>query len=134
MSARIATRFLTLKPALGNFPRSIIPAWSCQQCVRWDNNRSARGLLLDNRRLYHGTGPRYEQKSGGAQAGASGATGRKRSRKGFILAAATGTLGGTLLFFYDDVKHAYQAAERTGRVVTGLLVCINELSSEPTVL
>ncbi|EFQ98756.1 ABC1 family protein [Nannizzia gypsea CBS 118893] len=128
MSARIATRFLTLKPALGN-----IPAWPYQQCLRWDNNRSSRGLFLGNRRLYHGTSLRYGQKSGSEHDGASGVKGRIRSRKGFILAATTGTLGGTLLFFYDDVKHAYQAAERTGRVVAGLLICINELSSEPTV-
>lgn len=77
--------------------------------------------------------PRYGQKTGGAQEEASRVNGRKRSRKGFVLAAATGTLGGTLLFFYDDVKHAYRAAERTGRVVAALLVCINELSHKPTV-
>ncbi|EGD91422.1 hypothetical protein H112_01226 [Trichophyton rubrum D6] len=126
MPARIATRFLTPKPTLGRFPPSVIQAWSCQQCVRWDNNRSAGGLILDNTRLYHGMSPRYGQKTGGAQEEASRVNGRKRSRKGFVLAAATGTLGGTLLFFYDDVKHAYRAAERTGRVVAALLVCIND--------
>ncbi|EFE31476.1 uncharacterized protein ARB_01624 [Trichophyton benhamiae CBS 112371] len=122
MSARIATRFLTPKPTLGRFPSSVIQAWSCQQCVRWDNSRRVGGLLLDNKRLYHGTSPQYGQTTGGAQEGAPRVSGRKRSRKGFLLAAATGTLGGTLLFFYDDVKHAYRAAERTGRVVAALLV------------
>ncbi|OAL70705.1 atypical/ABC1/ABC1-B protein kinase [Trichophyton violaceum] len=70
--------------------------------------------------------PAMRSKTGGAQEEASRVNGRKRSRKGFVLAAATGTLGGTLLFFYDDVKHAYRAAERTGRVVAALLVCIND--------
>ncbi|KAG5204439.1 AarF domain-containing kinase [Trichophyton interdigitale] len=126
MSARIATRFLTPKPTLGRFPPSVIQAWSCQQCLRWDNNRSVGRLLLDNTRLYHGTSLRYGQETGGTQEGPSRVNGRKRSRRGFVLAAATGTLGGTLLFFYDDVKHAYRAAERTGRVVAALLVCIND--------
>ncbi|KAM5455722.1 hypothetical protein MaudCBS49596_001623 [Microsporum audouinii] len=120
MSARITARFLTLKPSLGSFP----PTWTCRQCVRWDST-NARALLPDSGRLYHGTSASYEWKSGGGQEGASRLK-VKGSRKGFILAAATGTLGGTLLFFYDDVKHAYRAAERTGRVVAGLLICIND--------
>jgi aarF domain-containing kinase len=41
-------------------------------------------------------------------------------------AATTGTLAGSVLFFSDEVKHGYIAAERTGRVVTTLAVCINE--------
>ncbi|KAF3491920.1 uncharacterized protein GIQ15_01437 [Arthroderma uncinatum] len=125
MSARIATRLL--KPTLGNFRSPIITAsqraWTCQQCARW-NNGSVRGLLLRNERFYHAATPRYAQESGGGSQG--GYTAKKGSRKGFIFAAATGTLGGTLLFFYDDVRHACRAAERTGRVLTGLLVCIND--------
>lgn len=42
-------------------------------------------------------------------------------------AAASGTLGaGTALVFTDDIKHAYYAAERSGRVLSTLMICINE--------
>jgi len=43
-----------------------------------------------------------------------------------IAAAATGGIGATALAFGDDVKHAYEAMERTGRVISTLAVCINE--------
>ncbi len=51
-------------------------------------------------------------------------TPKKRGR--IVLAAATGALGVTGLAFTGDVKHAYEAVERTGRVVSTLAVCINE--------
>ena len=43
-----------------------------------------------------------------------------------LAAAATGGLGATALAFGDDVRHAYEATERTGRVITTLAICINE--------
>ena len=43
-----------------------------------------------------------------------------------LVAAAGGALGVTAVAFTDDVRHAYEAAERTGRVVSTLAVCINE--------
>jgi hypothetical protein len=49
-----------------------------------------------------------------------------RPRKAVRLAAAGGTLGASLLFFTDEIKYGYDAAERTGRVLTTLAVCINE--------
>lgn len=47
-------------------------------------------------------------------------------RNRVLLAAATGTLGIGALAFTDDIKHSYKAAERTGRVVSTLAVCIND--------
>lgn len=41
-------------------------------------------------------------------------------------AAAGGSAGASLLFFGDDIRHGWLAAERTGRVVSTLAVCINE--------
>lgn len=41
-------------------------------------------------------------------------------------AAGVGTVGAGALFFTDEIKHGYAAAERTGRVVSTLAVCINE--------
>ncbi|KAL2430429.1 ABC1 family protein MCP2 [Exophiala dermatitidis] len=51
---------------------------------------------------------------------------RPRPRKAVIWAAAGGGLGASLLFFGDDIRHGWLAAERTGRVVTTLAVCIND--------
>ena len=47
-------------------------------------------------------------------------------RSAAVLAAAGGALGAGVLAFSDDVKHIYAAAERSGRVVSTLAVCINE--------
>ncbi|EXJ86056.1 Atypical/ABC1/ABC1-B protein kinase [Capronia coronata CBS 617.96] len=49
-----------------------------------------------------------------------------RPRRGVVWAAAGGGLGASLLFFGEDIKHGWLAAERTGRVVTALAVCIND--------
>jgi aarF domain-containing kinase len=51
---------------------------------------------------------------------------RTKPRKAVRLAAAGGTLGASLLFFTDEIKYGYDAAERTGRVMTTLAICINE--------
>jgi aarF domain-containing kinase len=48
-------------------------------------------------------------------------------RKARVLLAATGgAMGAGALAFTDDLKHAYKAAERSGRVASTLFVCINE--------
>ncbi len=47
-------------------------------------------------------------------------------RRGVVLAAAGGAAGAGALAFTDDIKHGFQATERTGRVITTLAVCINE--------
>ncbi|KAK0636163.1 ABC1 family-domain-containing protein [Bombardia bombarda] len=51
-----------------------------------------------------------------------------RPRRRAALLAATGTAAtvGGLLAVGDDVKHVYNAAERTGRVALALVVCIND--------
>ena len=44
-----------------------------------------------------------------------------------LLIVASGTLGiGITLAFWDDVKHAYAAVRRSGRVAATLALCINE--------
>lgn len=45
----------------------------------------------------------------------------------FVLAAATVTVGiGFLIGLSDDLKHGYVAAQRSGRVLFTLAMCINE--------
>jgi aarF domain-containing kinase len=51
---------------------------------------------------------------------------RPRRRGRVLLAATGGALGLGAISFTDDVKHAYEAVERTGRVVSTLALCINE--------
>lgn len=51
----------------------------------------------------------------------------KPRRRTIILLAATGVLIGVGTWaFADEAQHAYQAAERTRRVVGALALCINE--------
>jgi aarF domain-containing kinase len=51
---------------------------------------------------------------------------KAKPTKAVRIAATSGTLAGSLLFFTDEIKYGYDAAERTGRVMTTLAVCINE--------
>ncbi|PFH61829.1 hypothetical protein XA68_16163 [Ophiocordyceps unilateralis] len=55
-----------------------------------------------------------------------GRGGGRRSRA--LLVASTGAAGiaGTALAFTDEIKSGYEAAERTGRVITALVICIND--------
>ena len=51
----------------------------------------------------------------------------RSKRKGrIVFAATTGTLAASAFAFQDNVKHAYKAAERTGRVASALFVNIND--------
>ena len=43
-----------------------------------------------------------------------------------LLATAGGGAAAMLLAVGDDVKHGYGAVERTGRVASTLVLCINE--------
>lgn len=54
---------------------------------------------------------------------------RSKNKRKVILAAAGGATGVGAFAFTDDVRHSYQAVERTGRVVGTLAVCINEYAS-----
>jgi aarF domain-containing kinase len=67
----------------------------------------------------------YARKSHGYGNGnANLAKSKRRGR--VVVAAAGGALGVTAVAITDDVRHAYEAVERTGRVVSTLAVCINE--------
>jgi aarF domain-containing kinase len=51
----------------------------------------------------------------------------RSEKRGRVFLAATGTaLGVGAIVFTDDVKHAYQGVQRSGRVIGALAVCINE--------
>ncbi|KAF7563005.1 hypothetical protein G7046_g1120 [Stylonectria norvegica] len=69
----------------------------------------------------------------GAKAFASGRSSRgNNGRRGgpvrvaLYASAGAATVGATTLAFTDDIKTAYEAAERTGRVAAALGICIND--------
>ncbi|KAL2118528.1 hypothetical protein VTJ04DRAFT_8188 [Mycothermus thermophilus] len=51
---------------------------------------------------------------------------RPRRRAAVILAAAGGGAAAMLLSVGDDVKNTYEAMERSGRVVSALVLCVND--------
>jgi hypothetical protein len=50
----------------------------------------------------------------------------KSKIRGRVLLATAAAAGVGSYVFADDVKHAYKGAERSGRVLVNLAVCINE--------
>jgi len=89
-------------------------AWTCRQCLLQSRGsrvgEQVRGYARRSNR--HGSGNFKSAKP-------------KRTGR-VVVAAAGGALGVTAVAFTDDVRHAYEAVERTGRVVSTLAVCINE--------
>ncbi|KAL1968785.1 hypothetical protein VTN77DRAFT_1146 [Rasamsonia byssochlamydoides] len=104
--------------------------WSCRQC-QVQQRPSSSPIFSTSRRRYYST---QHQSSGPSLSRAGyreGDTGRgsgnnSSRRRTVIIAAAGGTLGVAALTFSDEIKHAYAAAARTGRVVSTLAVCIND--------
>jgi aarF domain-containing kinase len=89
--------------------------WTCRLCAL-----QARVRVKQIR--WYGT---RGNANGNGSYGNSQQYGKKRKRR-VMLAAAGGALGVTTVAFTDDVRHAYGAVERTGRVVSTLTVCIND--------
>ncbi|KAI9731763.1 MAG: hypothetical protein M1834_004552 [Cirrosporium novae-zelandiae] len=83
--------------------------WTCRQC------RFQQLVKTASRRLTH-TGPGYRTSR------------TTRQSRQIALAASTGTLGlgAGVLAFGDDIKSGYEGAERTGRVLAALAMCIND--------
>jgi aarF domain-containing kinase len=99
------------------FSRAVSAAtsWTCRRCLT----------------QFQGTGARARQIRGFAErrnayGNRNGYSERPRRKGRVVLAAAGGALGVTAVAFTDDVKHAYGAIERSGRVASTLAVCINE--------
>lgn len=93
------------------------PPWTCKSCLQ--HRQFQRPLIRGQKASYATQSAQvgYENAAG---------SGSKRSRKTALYAATGGTLAIVGFTFSDDVKHAYAAARRTGRVVATLAVCINE--------
>jgi aarF domain-containing kinase len=92
-----------------------VSGWTCRLCAV-----QARGSVKQIR----GYGTRGNANGNGSYWNSQQYV-KKRKRR-VMLAAAGGALGVTTVAFTDDVRHAYGAVERTGRVVRTLTVCIND--------
>jgi aarF domain-containing kinase len=83
-------------------------SWTCRKCL-------AQTQII----------PRTQGRGYGTKRNAY--TNYARPRRRVLLAAAGGfAAAGTGIAFTDDIRHGYEAVERTGRVVSTLGVCINE--------
>ncbi|KAH8821134.1 ABC1 family protein-like protein [Xylogone sp. PMI_703] len=90
-----------------------IPPWTCSRCKL----QSQGGFPIRTLRQavrYSTTPTKHIRQS------------NQKIRGGILLAATGGALVIGGLAFTDDLKHAYRATERTGRVITALAVCIND--------
>ncbi len=95
--------FLNTRPALRS------STWTCRKCLL-----QTRATKIKQIRGFATKGKIYGQSA-------------RPKRKGTVLVvAAGGAAGVSTLAFTDDVKYAYEAVERTGRVVSTLFICINE--------
>ncbi|KAK0760204.1 hypothetical protein N5P37_007284 [Trichoderma harzianum] len=90
--------------------------WTCSTCrVQLARTKPPRQFIA--RRFVSGQSS-SSHANGGAKSGPNAR---------LILFASTGAAAGTAaLAFTDEIKNSYEAAERTGRVVAALAVCIND--------
>lgn len=94
-------------------------SWTCGRCVQ----RATRKSWVQN--AAYSTGKRGGNGYGYGYGNGNGYQQNGRGNK-VIMASAVGGVAATGLAFTDDIRHAYEAVERTGRVVSTLFVCINE--------
>ncbi|KAL1878785.1 hypothetical protein VTK73DRAFT_7542 [Phialemonium thermophilum] len=100
--------------------RSSSLGWTCAKC----RGHVSRQPVLSTRIP-------LSRQFGTSKARRTNAAFGNRSRRQAVILAATGTgiasgiLAGVLAFT-DEIKHSYEAAERTGRVASALAICIND--------
>lgn len=100
--------------------------WTCSTC-RSQLTRSKPSGYLQVKGFASGRGSSH------GSSGGSWNNGRRQGPRKAVLYASSGTAaaGVGALAFTDDIKNGYEAAERTGRVFVGLMVCINEYGYAP---
>jgi aarF domain-containing kinase len=103
-----------LKPTFSSlFPKRLGAGWTCARCrSQAPRPNYPRPALL---RQYGTTGPSFTTPKP-----------KPRRRAAVLLATAGGGAAAMLLSVGDDVKNSYEAIERTGRVASTLVLCINE--------
>lgn len=104
MSGLVSMRSLGFATIFGG----VQSAWTCRTCAL-QAQRGLRGI-----KQFKGYSTRANR------------TPRPKKKGTTLLAVTGGALGVTAIAFTDDLKHAYGAVERSGRVASTLAVCINE--------
>lgn len=89
----------------------------------WDQSRGPRSCTPVSRRSYATKTSALFSAETQSNGGQSANTGQTKLIKYLV---ALGVLGVGAAFFSNEIKHAYHAARRSGRVVGTLAVCINE--------
>lgn len=103
-----------LKPTFSSLlPKRLGAGWTCAQCRSQFPRPSFPRTPLS--RQYGSTGPSFTTPKP-----------KPRRRTAVLLATAGGGAAAMLLSVSDDVKNSYGALERTGRVASTLVLCINE--------
>ena len=107
-----------LKPTFSSLlPKRLGAGWTCARCRNELPTRLPRPSFprAPPSRQYGSTGPSFTPPKP-----------KPRRRTAVLLATAGGGAAAMLLSVGDDVKHSYGAVERTGRVASTLVLCINE--------
>lgn len=91
---------------------SSTPAWACAKCRRTQLASSRNGFRFSS--------------SSSSSSQSSSSSNPFRSRRAIILTASGGAAAATTLAFTDDIKQSYETVERTGRVASALVLCIND--------
>lgn len=95
-------------------------SWICVNC------RNSGPIHLPRRAPPTLRAPRRRQYTTSRQHANPPKPGRQRRTAVLVAAATTGTTVAVGAAFADDVKYAYAAAERAGRVAATLAICVNE--------
>ncbi|KAG4438403.1 hypothetical protein IFR05_006109 [Cadophora sp. M221] len=99
-----------------------LSAWTCRRCLSQTKSARVGSQFRGYSRKGHDSGRGSESGNGNTYTD----NGRPRKKGRVLAAAALGGVGASTLAFGDDVKHAYGAVERSGRVASTLAVCIND--------
>lgn len=106
--------------------------WTCASCRSSQLSASSSSSSSYNstlvRRPFSASSKRYShQSSNGSSSSNTHSNGKTNNgRRTTLLAAGGGAATAGVLAFGDDIKYTYEAAERTGRVASALVACVND--------
>ena len=107
------------------------PLWTCNRCLGKKQHLPSSTNKLSARFPPSSSSRRFQSTLAEDAAFANGAVNidkasKRRRRKLILGLVAGGATLGALRYGWQDLKHFVNAAERAGRVASGLVLCINE--------
>lgn len=103
--------------------KSTTRSWSCRRCSLSDHSASRTYFTRTPAQYY---AARDNGNNNGREKKKDKESDAKSQRRYIKYAVIGGVLGVGAVVFSDQIEHFCRAAERTGRVVAGLAICINE--------